>query len=213
MTLPRSATMPRVRRDDAGTVLVSTAHVPDRASGSALLHDAATAWESVEPSAGLVSVGLFLSVDGATALAYAQCVDVASWAPYARAAGSGLGGAAVAYRLRRSVVLDPEGSVSCVVIATFDVDGPQCQAHIVDGICDAIEVAPTAQRPGLRAANFHVSTDGSRVLNYAEWSSDEAHEEFLRGATRSTAVEITARTPGIRPIGFTRYHLHAVLTR
>ena len=29
-------------------------------------------------------------------------------------------------------------------------------------------------RPGFRSANIHISTDGTRVVNYAQWDSDEA---------------------------------------
>ena len=34
-------------------------------------------------------------------------------------------------------------------------------------------------RPGFRSANIHVSTDGTRVLNYAQWESPEAYAAML----------------------------------
>jgi heme-degrading monooxygenase HmoA len=30
------------------------------------------------------------------------------------------------------------------------------------------------QLPGFRSANIHISTDGTRVVNYAQWDSAEA---------------------------------------
>ncbi|MGH1555404.1 hypothetical protein ACRAWF_36875 [Streptomyces sp. L7] len=36
-----------------------------------------------------------------------------------------------------------------------------------------------APHPGGTAARFHLSTDGTRVLNYAEWTSAQAHLEAL----------------------------------
>ncbi len=38
-------------------------------------------------------------------------------------------------------------------------------------------------RPGFRSANIHVSTDGTRVVNYAQWDSAEAYRAMLADAT------------------------------
>jgi quinol monooxygenase YgiN len=34
-------------------------------------------------------------------------------------------------------------------------------------------------QPGFRSANIHVSTDGTRVVNYAQWESTEAYRAIL----------------------------------
>ena len=199
--------MPRVRRGDVAAVFVSTAHVPDAGIGRRRIMDAYGAYAAAGPLPGLLSLSCFLSVDSTTVLSYVQCADPDAYDGFALAARGGLGGTAVRYARGRGVVLHDGVRPGCVVVATFDVDGPESQTRIVDGICDAIEAAPRAQHPGLLAANFHLSADGSRVLNYAEWTCDADHEAFLAGATRATAVRVTGETPGVRPIGFTRYHL------
>jgi quinol monooxygenase YgiN len=38
-------------------------------------------------------------------------------------------------------------------------------------------------RPGFRSANIHVSTDGTRVVNYAQWDTAEAFHAMLADPT------------------------------
>ena len=144
---------------------------------------------------GLASLSGLVSTDGDTALAYGQTAGE----PSARARSG-----AAEYRLTRSVAL-AEGAPACVVVAVFDVDGPGRQRTIIDAIADSLLDAPQDRHPGMLSANFHTSVDGGRVLNYAEWASEAQHIAFLEGATRATTLRISTTTPGVRPIGFTRY--------
>jgi heme-degrading monooxygenase HmoA len=38
-------------------------------------------------------------------------------------------------------------------------------------------------QPGFRSANIHLSTDGTRVVNYAQWDSPEAYRAMLADST------------------------------
>ena len=38
-------------------------------------------------------------------------------------------------------------------------------------------------QPGFRSANIHVSTDGTHVVNYAQWDSAEAYRAMLADPT------------------------------
>ena len=38
-------------------------------------------------------------------------------------------------------------------------------------------------QPGFRSANIHLSTDGTRVVNYAQWDSAEAYRAMLADPT------------------------------
>jgi quinol monooxygenase YgiN len=38
-------------------------------------------------------------------------------------------------------------------------------------------------QPGFRSANIHLSTDGTRVVNYAQWDSAEAYSAMLANPT------------------------------
>lgn len=49
------------------------------------------------------------------------------------------------------------------------------------------------------------------MINFAEWTSDQEHITFLEGATRHRSLRLATDTPGVRPIGFTRYHLYRAI--
>jgi hypothetical protein len=70
----------------------------------------------------------------------------------------------VRYRLYRSMRDEQQTDTPrCVITATFDVDGPERQRHIVDRLVDA--AAAIGSLPGALSSHFHISTDGTRVLN------------------------------------------------
>lgn len=49
--------------------------------------------------------------------------------------------------------------------------------------------------PGFRSANIHLSTDGTRVVNYAQWDSTEAYQSMMDDPTArehmAKAAELT----------------------
>lgn len=49
---------------------------------------------------------------------------------------------------------------------------PGRQQELVDVLVDATELV-MADRPGFISANIHLSDDGTRVVNYAQWRSRE----------------------------------------
>jgi heme-degrading monooxygenase HmoA len=166
-----------------------------------------------------------LSGDADTVVTYAQWTsDDAHRAfsesqpprPRATAAGAILEPAEpVRYRLRRSVVAPgtPQ-DVGCIVIPTFDVDGPERQRHIIGVVAGPDDSEPEAV-PGLISAHLHASTDGTRVINYAEWTDEDAHQRMIDATPTNDQAqwrnEITG-TAGIRFTGYKRFHLYRTLT-
>jgi quinol monooxygenase YgiN len=67
------------------------------------------------------------------------------------------------------------------LINVFTVE-PEQAAKLAGLLDDATE---TVMRhvPGFISANIHVSTDGTRVLNYAQWESAEAYQAMLADPT------------------------------
>lgn len=92
----------------------------------------------------------------------------------------------------------------------FDVDGPERQRRFIDEVFAMTrDVAPM---PGSIAAHFHISADGARVLNYAEWRDEQAHIDMV-AADDPLGIRgrITGGIEGVRPCGYRRWRLHTAL--
>ena len=55
---------------------------------------------------------------------------------------------------------------------------PEAQQSLVDLLVTATENV-MAHRPGFVSANIHASLDGTRVTNYAQWSTEEDFQTML----------------------------------
>ncbi|GGO46158.1 hypothetical protein GCM10012287_15810 [Streptomyces daqingensis] len=77
----------------------------------------------------------------------------------------------------------------CVAIVDVEFDGPDAdrQRAWSDTVFEAMEGDP-APHPGLIPAHFHVSADGTRVLDYAEWESAGAHADAVGDEGDSSAL-------------------------
>ncbi|MFI7534388.1 antibiotic biosynthesis monooxygenase [Streptosporangium sp. NPDC049376] len=199
---------PTLARADAGAVLVGRwplRHTPPMA--------VTTAWENRPWPEGLVSVNVYVSTDGQDVLVYEQWADEPD-GPY-----SPMGAEPVAYRLYRSGLRENAPVPGCVVIVSVEFDGPdrERQERWVDTVFAAL-AAETDLHPGGISGHFHTSLDGTRVLNYAEWTDEASHQEALdnsgRGTVGSTPEWLRVlEFPGVRRNEFRRYHLHASLAR
>lgn len=201
---------PDVRRSDMAAAYVGQRHAPDRRAASALLERITRAWAGVSWPDGVLTASAYLSTGGDTVLTYVQCREAGAHRALAEALPGPVRGGAVEYRLRASVVPPgAQGAPGAIVIAAFDVDGEERQEKVIGNLLSALDGPEGERPPGMLSANFHTSTDGSRVLNYAEWVSDEAHEAFLESRTHGATRRVSGGLPGVRPIGFRRYRLHA----
>ena len=63
------------------------------------------------------------------------------------------------------------------LINVFTVE-PEDQQHLLDVLIEADQVVK--QLPGYISANFHRSSDGTRVVNYTQWESKAALDAMLR---------------------------------
>lgn len=117
----------------------------------------------------------------------------------------------VRYRLHRPHASTAvERRVGCVVTVSFDVDGPERQRCLVDEIFSMTKDGPAV--PGLVAGHFRTSADGTRVVNYAEWTDEQAHAATLdSGDPRGVRRCLTQEIPGVRACGWRRWHPHITL--
>jgi quinol monooxygenase YgiN len=146
------------------------------------------------PAEGLLGYFLYTGEDGATLLHYSQWADEQAYEAFVRTRRQERNDAidtAVPdiervrlgrYRRYRSLTGgDHDTRVpGCVVIVDVEFDGPDPdrQRAWVDAVEEALATEPN-QHPGGIAAHFHLGTDGTRVLNYAEWESAQAHVDAL----------------------------------
>jgi C-6 monooxygenase len=71
-------------------------------------------------------------------------------------------------------ITDP--SVGMVQLVTFTVE-PADQQEIAGIIVDQVE-RTVAHRPGFVSATYHLSLDGTEIMNYAQWASKDAFDAF-----------------------------------
>jgi hypothetical protein len=193
--------LPDIDRPDVQLAVVRQFPVdgPERqraVAGATLAKWAVTPWP-----APLVSRACYVSTDEQRVLTYEQWSD-----DQAEVEDSG----AIPYRLYRSGVRDQAPEPGCIVIVEVETDQAATARRWVDAVFDALAAEP-ALHPGGISGHFHISLDGTHVLNYAEWVDEASHVEALgRAGTigRGPAWRVVQTMPGVQSRGFRRYRLH-----
>ncbi|MFJ9897986.1 antibiotic biosynthesis monooxygenase [Streptomyces sp. NPDC091280] len=187
----------------------------------------AAAWERRPwPADDLLAHHLYAGHDTSTLLHYSQWTSEQAYEAFARTRRQeradeidtavpgierlGLG----RYRYYRGTggPADRGGRVpGCVVLVDVEFEGadPDRQREWVDAVLEALAHEP-APHPGGISGHFHLSTDGTRVLNYAEWESAQSHIEALAapgdGIGSATASWERVQTwPGLKSTTVSRY--------
>lgn len=192
---------PDPTRPGVGAVFVSTWDVgtPERQRAAAAA--VADAWAKRPwPTPGPLTYSVYAGTDGRTLLHYSQWPDEEAYDGFVRDHRSDRNGevdaavpgierlALYRTRLHRSLYGGREGGArrpapGCVVLVNVEFDGPdeERQRDWVDTVARALEADRPGEilPPGGISAHFHLSTDGTRVLNYAEWESVQAHVDAL----------------------------------
>ncbi|GAA2428550.1 antibiotic biosynthesis monooxygenase [Actinomadura vinacea] len=162
-----------------------TVHSPQRQRKALDLQ--AEVWGEADWPEGLHSYTFYAGTDGSTILHYSQWRDDQAYRDFVEsgrkprmervdAAVPGIERHDLAfYRLHRSLTIGSD-EPGIVVTEFVAAGGPDDARRRVGTMADAREKA----RPsGLLTAGFHVSSDGSRILDYSEWTDDAAFEAYL----------------------------------
>ncbi|MCH6160959.1 antibiotic biosynthesis monooxygenase [Streptomyces marispadix] len=230
----RTTAHPDPAREDSRVAFFSRWHLPGPEAGRAALDAIAAVWEREPwPSPGLLGYHLYEGEDGGTLLHHSQWTGEDAYEDYVRdhrgtrneeidAAVPGIERLGLGrYRHYRGGRAEGDSRVpGCVVTVSVEFDGPDPdrQRAWVDAVFEALRTDPQPP-PGGVSAHFHLSTDGERVLNYAEWESAQAHADALaapgRGIGGPTAEwERVQRFPGLKRSSVRRYrHVYGLVPR
>ncbi|QEV17467.1 antibiotic biosynthesis monooxygenase [Streptomyces alboniger] len=200
-----TGTHPDPARPEAGLAFISTWSTGSPERQRATLDAIARAWESRPwPHEGLLSYTVYAGFDGSdgsAVLHHSHWRDEEAYQDFFDGAHNGRDArnteidAAVPgierlglskTRLYRSWSAASGGErrePGAIVIVRIVFDGPDAerQRAWVDGVLEALDSDPVKDK-GLISAHFHVSTDGTEVVNYAEWETEQAHIDVLAAA-------------------------------
>lgn len=221
----RTDVHPDLTRPEVGAPFFSTWRVGTPLRQRQTVEAIARTWEARPwPADGLLGYHVYTGHDGSTLLHHSQWRGEQAYESFVRTHRQervdqidtavpgierlGLG----RYRRYRSARRDGDPRVpGCVVIVDieFEAPDPERQRAWVDAVLAALEAEPEPHSGGI-SAHFHLSTDGTRVLNYAEWESARAHAEALAapGDGVGSATELWHRVqnwPGLKGSTVSRY--------
>ncbi|MEJ8648885.1 antibiotic biosynthesis monooxygenase [Streptomyces sp. MS1.AVA.3] len=86
-----------------------------------------------------------------------------------------------------------------VLISEWDAGGPEGQRAVLDGVARAW--AQTPLPAGFLSRVLFAGTDRRSVLNYAQWTSEAAHREFVRTEDTGLSERIAAVLDGVGDVG------------
>ncbi len=230
--MPTQATLSQVRpnlmRPDCGVVVVSEWKVESPGRQGAVMDAFAEAWSEGTWPEGLLTFNLLQSNDGLSFAVYGQwateelyfgAIDSHIRPRLARidSAAPGIDRTPPEfYRLNRSRIRGTTAFPGCIVLITFEFDNPDQERlrRFVRTVCRAVD-ANLEQPAGVLGGHFHISTDGLRVLNYAEWRSEEDHRHAIEGPGKigsGPGWQAVRTFPGLKASRFQRYTLGLVLS-
>ncbi|MGW1376526.1 antibiotic biosynthesis monooxygenase [Streptomyces sp. NPDC002446] len=212
---------PKIRRPDAEAVLISEWDAGSPEGQRAVLDGVARAWAETPLPAGLLSRVLFAGTDGRSVLNYAQWTSDAAHREFVRGENTGLRERIAAvleaagdvgnsgptrYRLYRSMLRQGEPQTpGCVIRVAFRTTGHDAARELVDGLLDVLGGVQPGK--GGIASHFHISEDGTRVVNYSEWTDPESHAREIGTNLQpgGPVMSFIASLPGVETLGFRRY--------
>ncbi|MFH0520549.1 antibiotic biosynthesis monooxygenase [Streptomyces sp. M41] len=225
----RTDAHPDLTRPEIGASLFSTWRVGTSLRQKQTVEAIAGTWQRRPwPAANLLGYHVYTGEDASTLLHYSQWSGEQAYEAFVKTHRQervdeidiavpgiervGLG----RYRHYRSGSRDGDTRVpGSIVVVDIEFEGPDPdrQRAWVDAVFEALESEPDPH-PGGISAHFHLSTDGTRVLNYAEWESAEAHAAALAapGNGVGSATELWERVqtwPGLKGSTVSRYE-HAL---
>lgn len=186
-------------------VVISRWQVADRAAQRAFADTEAARQRRSPWPEGRRSTDYLLGTDGRLVLRYDRWRDEQSYRRYAEALPGQLLDTVVCGFSGQPPQRPADGPYAgCVALVTLFTDGPERQREATARIA-AFGAQPD---PGALGGHVLCSLDGTRVILYAEWTSEEAHREAVAGPAYGGERGIFDGNPGIRGLAMNRYQLY-----
>lgn len=96
-----------------------------------------------------------------------------------------------------------------VELVTFEVDDSQAQLRLLDELTAQVN-AWVKTIPGFISANFHLSLDGKKLFNYAQWRSRAAWETFASD-NRRQQIRDAVKLASARHVGGEGYSVARIV--
>lgn len=102
-----------------------------------------------------------------------------------------------------------DARAKCVTLVNvYDVE-PEKQAELIRALSEATERVIRHQ-PGFVSVSLHRSLDGGKVVNYAQWKSQEHFENFMKHpATQEQLKRFASLAKGVSPALYEVSAVHA----
>lgn len=223
--------LPDIARSDAGIIYISEWKMDTPMQQQAAADVNMVAWEKTQWPEGLLSHSCFISSSDNTLLHYSQWTGEEAYIRFFQTSRDsrvasidelvpGIERVAIEkYSLHHSIYTDPEQKASCIVVVDLEFENPALSTQWIKAISDALASKPEPPA-GLIAAHFHISTDGKRVINYAEWKDEASHNEATGAGngmdiSKDTSAEWhrVLHFPGMHSKGFKRYPAFRSISR
>ena len=219
-------TVPSMTRAGVGLVALNRWRADDRAHQLRLARASLDAWHVLPWPAGLLGHHVALGTEGEVVLNYSQWSDraalerfsadgLAERAAWVQARGGEVDRLSSLHLRRYRTMHGPrehDEATGCLVLVSFATQHAGQQMSLVDGI---VHNATTQQpiSPGMLASHFHVSIDGTRVVNVVEFTSAEAHQRVVEGSLPGSPVlEFIQAQPGVEGLGFERFEPYGTVS-
>lgn len=215
---------PVIGHPDAGLILISYWSVdsPARQREAAAL--AMDLWDDVAWPKGLLSHHVFGGHDGKTVVNYAQWRDNRDFDGYLSSDQpdrahriedhpAGITRESIdRFRLYRRMAGTAPGAVpTCFVLVTFDVEPSANAEKLVDTIISAARspATPQSDNRGNIASHFHINQEATKVVNVAEFTDAQSHENLVQSGLQDNSPVIKAISDfnGAKVRNFQRFSL------
>lgn len=187
--------LPEINRAGVGLILISEWPVDGNEEQKNLSDAAMRAWKQFPHPEGLLSYSYYLGTKGNNVLFYSQWKSDESYQQFLTKDmlihKESIDTLQIKvkmvdkFRLRRSAISENSTPPECIVIVRREYGNPEIISKFIDAAYNAVK-ADGLVGTGCVSAHFHISINSGVMVNYAEWISEQAYQEFVGQSNKNT---------------------------